>query len=323
MKNVGFTTNWREINWRMSMKTQKNIDEYSLFGTYLEEIRRGKKIPLRVFDENGISSRTFQRFVKEESDIRITDLALLIEILSLSPFECTEKLMGLSTTVTYKIDCLSLIYKKDFQHSTPLIKEFKEYIQTTTFTLGKEEALYKILSSDYLLNPDSEVSENEINSLEHRILKRLQNATVYTLYDLDFLSYQQLNGINQVSPKLFLKVLKMVNKTPLTDVQSNQIVERALISMLINSVRTKKYSNVLLTTQLFESYVISEHNWYMFMWKKIAEYIKKGMQKKELTQNKWDIFKQEILSSLSIFVPHTQINHIQNQLTLLESYLLD
>ncbi|MGY3778004.1 hypothetical protein [Isobaculum melis] len=305
------------------MQTQKTIDEYNLFGTYLEEIRRGKKISLRVFDEHGLSSRTFQRFVKGESDIRITDLALLVEILSISPFECTEKLMGLSTTVTHKIECLSVIYQKDFQRSTQLIKEFKEYIQQTPFTLGKEEALYKILSSDFLLNPRSEVSENEITVLEHRILKRLQNATVYTLYDLDFLSYQQLNGINQVSPRLFLKVLKMVNTTPLTDVQSNQIVERALINMLLNSIRTKKYSNVLLTVQLFESYVISDHNWYMFMWKKIADYIKKGMQQKELTPSKWHSFKQDILSSLSIFVPLTQINHIQNQLNLIESYLID
>ncbi|MDT2012596.1 hypothetical protein [Carnobacterium divergens] len=305
------------------MKTQKSIDEYNLFGKYLEEIRRGKKIPLRIFDDNGLSSRTFQRFVKGESDIRITDLALIVEILSISPFECTEKLMGLSTTVTHKTECLSAIYKKDFQRSTQLIKEFKEYIQQTPFTSGKEETLYKILSSDFLLNPHTEVSKNEINILEHRILKRLHNATVYTLFDLDFLSFLQLNGINQTSPKLFLKVLKTVNTIPLTDNQSTQIVGRALINMLINSIKTKKHSNILLASQLFESYVISDYNWYMFMWKKIAKYIKKGVQNEELTQKKWHLFKQDILSSINIFVPPTQITHIQNQLNLIESYLID
>ena len=305
------------------METQKSVDTYNLFGTYLEEIRRGKKIPLRVFDENGFSSRTYQRFVRGESDIRITDLALLVEVLSISPFECTGKLMGLSKTVTYKVDCLTAIYKKDFQRSTQLIQEFKEYIEHTSFTLGKEEALYKILSSDYLLNPTSQITKDELNKLEHQILKRVQNASIYTIYDLDFLSYLQVNGINQVSPKLFLKVLKSVNKEPLADIQSSQIVERALINMLLNSVRAKKYSTILLTIQLFESYIISDHNWYMFMWKKITDYLKNAMLKNDLTSKNWHSFKQDILSSLKLFVPLIQITHIQNQLDLLESYLID
>lgn len=305
------------------METQKNIDTYNLFGTYLEEIRRGKKIPLRVFDENGFSSRTFQRFVRGESDIRITDLALLVEVLSISPFECTGKLMGLSKTVTYKIDCLSAIYKKDFQRSTKLIKEFKKYIQNTSFTLGKEEAIYKVLSSDYLLNPRSQVSKTELNNLEHRILKRIHNVSIYTIYDLDFLSYLQINGINHVSPKLFLKVLKHVNKEPLADIQSCHIIERALINMLINSIRTQEYSNFLLVTQLFESYVISDQNWYMFLWKKIATYIKKSIQKNDFNSKKWEVFKQEALSAITFFVPKSQVDYIEKQLDLIDAYLMN
>ena len=69
---------------------QKNIWNIYSLGEEIERIRKGKNIPLRVFDENGVSSRSYQRFVQGNSELRISDLAIIVEILSISPMEMTE-----------------------------------------------------------------------------------------------------------------------------------------------------------------------------------------------------------------------------------------
>ncbi|STP98639.1 Uncharacterised protein [Enterococcus faecalis] len=52
---------------------QKEYMEYRPLGEEIERIRKGKNIPLRVFDENGVSSRSYQRFVQGNSELRISD----------------------------------------------------------------------------------------------------------------------------------------------------------------------------------------------------------------------------------------------------------
>ena len=56
---------------------QKEYMEYRPLGEEIERIRKGKNIPLRVFDENGVSSRSYQRFVQGNSELRISDLAII------------------------------------------------------------------------------------------------------------------------------------------------------------------------------------------------------------------------------------------------------
>ena len=51
---------------------QKEYMEYRPLGEEIERIRKGKNIPLRVFDENGVSSRSYQRFVQGNSELRIS-----------------------------------------------------------------------------------------------------------------------------------------------------------------------------------------------------------------------------------------------------------
>ena len=81
---------------------QKEYMEYRPLGEEIERIRKGKNIPLRVFDENGVSSRSYQPFVQGNSELRISDLAIIVEILSISPMEMTEKLTPMSKTVLAK-----------------------------------------------------------------------------------------------------------------------------------------------------------------------------------------------------------------------------
>ncbi len=81
---------------------QKEYMEYRPLGEEIERIRKGKNIPLRVFDENGVSNRSYQRFVQGNSELRISDLAIIVEILSISPMEMTEKLTPMSKTVLAK-----------------------------------------------------------------------------------------------------------------------------------------------------------------------------------------------------------------------------
>ena len=94
---------------------QKEYMEYRPLGEEIERIRKGKNIPLRVFDENGVSSRSYQRFVQGNSELRISDLAIIVEILSISPMEMTEKLTPMSKTVLAKEQFNQAIFSKIFK----------------------------------------------------------------------------------------------------------------------------------------------------------------------------------------------------------------
>ncbi|MGL4644387.1 MAG: hypothetical protein ACRCVH_08715 [Vagococcus fluvialis] len=305
------------------MYIQKSMDSYNSFGQYLEDVRVGKNIPLRIFDENGLSSRTFQRIVKGESDIKLSDLSLLVEILSIPPFESTTKLMNLSKTVSYKKKCITLIYESKFSESSKLIYEFKDYIKTSTYTIGKEEALYKVLSLDYLFNPNSEVTKDEIKLLELKIYNRIQNVSIYTVYDLDFLSYQQINNITSGDTKLFLKVLNSVNKEPLVDIHSVQIVEQAMISIFLESLKRNNFRKFKLATEIFENYKITDNNWYMFVWKKIVNFLKLEVKKDDFDIIKFKQFKNNILLAVKEIAPPMQSRIIIFHFSLIETYLLE
>ncbi|MGX6980115.1 Rgg family transcriptional regulator ElrR [Vagococcus elongatus] len=304
------------------MLTQKGLNEYDQFALFLEKIRKEKKIPFRIFDENGVSSRTFQRFIRGESDMRITDLAIIVEILSLSPFEITEKLVSLSKTVAYKTDCLNAIKNNDRKNTNKLILEFKKYCSNTSRTLGKQEALYKVLSADYFFNPYTLTSKEEIMELEKKIHNRLLDASIYTIYNLDFLAYQQINAFQEFPPKLFFKVLKEISEKNILNTHSLDIIERALVKMFITSLKSREKKNIQHISEVFSTYIISEHNWYLFMWKKITSFVNQSIKYQEVNKDSWLNFKNSILSALTIFIPTSQTDYIQTQLDEIETYYL-
>ncbi|EJY7262637.1 hypothetical protein OHD70_002617, partial [Enterococcus faecalis] len=147
--------------------------EYRPLGEEIERIRKGKNIPLRVFDENGVSSRSYQRFVQGNSELRISDLAIIVEILSISPMEMTEKLTPMSKTVLAKEQFNQAIFSKNFQESSRIVADYRAYYDKSSFALGKQEVMYSMLALEYLFNPQTVVTKEEIIALENQILERL------------------------------------------------------------------------------------------------------------------------------------------------------
>jgi len=163
---------------------QKEYMEYRPLGEEIERIRKGKNIPLRVFDENGVSSRSYQRFVQGNSELRISDLAIIVEILSISPMEMTEKLTPMSKTVLAKEQFNQAIFSKNFQESSRIVADYRAYYDKSSFALGKQEVMYSMLALEYLFNPQTVVTKEEIIALENQILERLINADVYTIFSI-------------------------------------------------------------------------------------------------------------------------------------------
>ena len=159
---------------------QKEYMEYRPLGEEIERIRKGKNIPLRVFDENGVSSRSYQRFVQGNSELRISDLAIIVEILSISPMEMTEKLTPMSKTVLAKEQFNQAIFSKIF-------KKVVESLQIIGRIMRNRLCFRKARSNVFdvgvgiSFNPQTVVTKEEIIALENQILERLINADVYTI----------------------------------------------------------------------------------------------------------------------------------------------
>ena len=206
---------------------QKEYMEYRPLGEEIERIRKGKNIPLRVFDENGVSSRSYQRFVQGNSELRISDLAIIVEILSISPMEMTEKLTPMSKTVLAKEQFNQAIFSKIFQESSRIVADYRAYYEKSSFALGKQEVMYSMLALEYLFNPQTVVTKEEIIALENQILERLINADVYTIFNLKFLALQK-RWLAAVSNFVTFRVLQSVNEREIIDIRSLEIIEQVI-----------------------------------------------------------------------------------------------
>ena len=169
---------------------QKEYMEYRPLGEEIERIRKGKNIPLRVFDENGVSSRSYQRFVQGNSELRISDLAIIVEILSISPMEMTEKLTPMSKTVLAKEQFNQAIFSKIFKKVVESLQIIGR-IMINRLCFRKARSNVFDVGVGISFNPQTVVTKEEIIALENQILERLINADVYTIFNLKFLALQK------------------------------------------------------------------------------------------------------------------------------------
>lgn len=297
------------------MTEQNYLGEYHKISKLIEEIRRGKRIPLRKFDEQGVSSRTYQRFIKGDADLRLTDLAIIIEILSLSPYEATTKLCALSQTVTYKLNYFDALNKQDYKKCSHIVLEFKKYYETTSHTLGKEEAYFKVISTDLLSNPLTNVKKKEITSLDQIIYQRITNATIYTIYDLDFLCYHIVNNPSKKSFTIFPKILKMICTRQVIDLYSKRTIDQAFVMLLVIGMRMDSFEIINHARLLLTEYYSLGKSWETAVILKIADHIKNNFSDERNRGSNWLNFKESILTGLKTFLPeedtHLFLIHIR------------
>ena len=112
--------------------------------------------------------------------MRISDLAIIVEILSISPMEMTEKLTPMSKTVLAKEQFNQAIFSKIF-------KKVVESLQIIGRIMRNRLCFRKARSNVFdvgvgiSFNPQTVVTKEEIIALENQILERLINADVYTI----------------------------------------------------------------------------------------------------------------------------------------------
>ncbi|MEO2454816.1 Rgg family transcriptional regulator ElrR [Enterococcus faecalis] len=294
--------------------------EYRPLGEEIERIRKGKNIPLRVFDENGVSSRSYQRFVQGNSELRISDLAIIVEILSISPMEMTEKLTPMSKTVLAKEQFNQAIFSKNFQESSRIVADYRAYYDKSSFALGKQEVMYSMLALEYLFNPQTVVTKEEIIALENQILERLIHADVYTIFNLKFLALQKNVGLQPFPTSLLFRVLQSVNEREIIDIRSLEIIEQVIIDFLFAAIVSQNVPHILHVLSMFKEYEVGENNWRMILWKKIAEKIELILTNEEIFAD-WSIFKEQILLSITLFLPKSKQEFFAGQLEKIEDSL--
>ncbi len=299
---------------------QKEYMEYRPLGEEIERIRKGKNIPLRVFDENGVSSRSYQRFVQGNSELRISDLAIIVEILSISPMEMTEKLTPMSKTVLAKEQFNQAIFSKNFQESSRIVADYRAYYEKSSFALGKQEVMYSMLALEYLFNPQTVVTKEEIIALENQILERLINADVYTIFNLKFLALQKNVGLQPFPTSLLFRVLQSVNEREIIDIRSLEIIEQVIIDFLFAAIVSQNVPHILHVLSMFKEYEVGENNWRMILWKKIAEKIEMILTNEEIFAD-WSIFKEQILLSITLFLLKAKQEFFAGQLEKIEDSL--
>ncbi|MDA9461443.1 hypothetical protein B835_1338 [Enterococcus mundtii 3F] len=269
-------------------KKQSEFLEYRDLGSYLNEVRRRKKIPYRVFEENGISVKTFQRVVKGEADIKLSDLGIIVEILCLSPLEANLEAENASFTVAYRKKFVERLETGDFVGAGSTYQQFKEYFSNTSFTLGKLSVLYMMQAMSYLSDPNCMVEPEEIMEVEGELIDRLQDAEIYTLFDLEFLALQHHLGLQTIDFKLVLKVLRKINIS-MIEVRTKRIFETFVMNLLLGTLKHQRLEDFFAFEEVIQAIETQPSDWFLSMMKKLLKVVKNG-----LLSNEYDWIIQEI-----------------------------
>ncbi|EFU18992.1 hypothetical protein HMPREF9519_00061 [Enterococcus faecalis TX1346] len=173
-----------------------------------------------------------------------------------------------------------------------------------------------MLALEYLFNPQTVVTKEEIIALENQILERLINADVYTIFNLKFLALQKNVGLQPFPTSLLFRVLQSVNEREIIDIRSLEIIEQVIIDFLFAAIVSQNVPHILHVLSMFKEYEVGENNWRMILWKKIEMIL----TNEEIFAD-WLIFKEQILLSITLFLPKAKQEFFAGQLEKIEDSL--
>ncbi|MCL2113127.1 MAG: hypothetical protein FWH31_04155 [Streptococcaceae bacterium] len=261
------------------MVKQNELKEYRNIGEYLNIVRIGKHIPYRIFEENGLSVKTFQRVVNGEADIRLSDLSIICEILSLSPIEVNLEAEKSSLTVAYRKRFMEKLNQGDTQETRIEFQRYIEYYNRTSFTLGKLSVLYMMQVLSYTNDHDCGIDLGDISVTEIKIIKNLKKSEIYTIFDLEFLALQSILAINKIDHDFILKVIKNVNIEKI-GLETKLILEMFLENLLLGALDNQNIRLLLEVEEIIINFEGLQSDLYVSIIKKIGKSVRNALFKK-------------------------------------------
>lgn len=274
------------------MYEQKKLEEYKSLGYYLEKIRKGKHIPYRVFKENGLSVSTYQRVVKEEADLKLSDLAIITEVLCLSPLEVNMEAENASLTVSYRKRFIQFLETGEFEEAQRVYKGFREYIDSTSFTLGKLSVMYMFQALLLLHHPQTIVTKEEALATENKILKRLEEAEVFTLFDIEFLALQYQLNLQRMDSNLFLRLLRETD-IQMTDFRTKLVLDNFFIQFTLTVLEQKRMKEFNVFKKIISDKEFFHSDWFLSVFKRTLDTLEKGFVYGQVEKMKIELSKQK------------------------------
>ncbi|MBR2763280.1 MAG: hypothetical protein ACTID1_08260 [Pseudolactococcus laudensis] len=302
------------------MIKQSSFNEYQNFGKYIDDVRRAKKVPYRVFEANGVSSRTFQRVVAGESDMAVSDLAIIVEILCLSPLEVNLEVENQSMTVQYRNKFVSAIQTQKFEEAERIYGLFKEYTTTTSVSLGKLYVLYMMQGMSLLHNPKTNITKAEALDNENKIIKQLNKSEIYTLFDLEFLAMQNLLGLQKMDFSLVKEIL-VITEFVIADYRTKNLLEDFFLHIVIANLQTRNVTNLFEILKIINKLYSQNKDWFFLFLKKCALLIENQM-----INPKDEQFKENLLQlryAFTVLFPNESFPRIEYFLDQLEINLIE
>ncbi|MGO2244672.1 MAG: hypothetical protein ACTH4H_05565 [Pseudolactococcus laudensis] len=302
------------------MIKQSSFNEYQNFGKYIDDVRRAKKVPYRVFEANGVSSRTFQRVVTGESDMAVSDLAIIVEILCLSPLEVNLEVENQSMTVQYRNKFVSAIQTQKFEEAERIYGLFKEYTTTTSVSLGKLYVLYMMQGMSLLHNPKTNITKAEALDNENKIIKQLNKSEIYTLFDLEFLAMQNLLGLQKMDFSLVKEIL-VITEFVIADYRTKNLLEDFFLHIVIANLQTRNVTNLFEILKIINKLYSQNKDWFFLFLKKCALLIENQM-----INPKDEQFKENLLQlryAFTVLFPNESFPRIEYFLDQLEINLIE
>ncbi|MGO3298606.1 MAG: hypothetical protein ACTILJ_07435 [Pseudolactococcus laudensis] len=250
----------------------------------------------------------------------VSDLAIIVEILCLSPLEVNLEVENQSMTVQYRNKFVSAIQTQKFEEAERIYGLFKEYTTTTSVSLGKLYVLYMMQGMSLLHNPKTNITKAEALDNENKIIKQLNKSEIYTLFDLEFLAMQNLLGLQKMDFSLVKEIL-VITEFVIADYRTKNLLEDFFLHIVIANLQTRNVTNLFEILKIINKLYSQNKDWFFLFLKKCALLIENQM-----INPKDEQFKENLLQlryAFTVLFPNESFPRIEYFLDQLEINLIE
>ncbi|MFD1429379.1 helix-turn-helix domain-containing protein [Lacticaseibacillus mingshuiensis] len=268
-------------------------------GRYIDELRRAKHITLEQMGQDlGWSSKTFQRILRGEVDIKLPQLLALAQYLT---FDFQELVQGAGLSANFVFDGERAV----INNTDPKDPSKLEAVKTALRTQYRQTPMPGLLALIRLAETlQAEIRQDDVSAkrLGQEIFALFANDEKLTSFDFRMLStivgyvpYAQLRMLFSN-----LLVQRRTGSWSASDDAAEYVIDSFYINLLSSALDTRQEANVREAIALMHSRQTQNHNFYYFFYVKIGDVV--------ATYLDGDIpgataLKDKLLAAITLFVP--------------------
>lgn len=141
-------------------------------------------------------------------------------------------------------------------------------------------------------HPQTIVTKEEALATENEILKRLEEAEVFTLFDIEFLALQYQLNLQRMDSNLFLRLLRETD-IQMTDFRTKLVLDNFFIQFTLTVLEQKRMKEFNVFKKIISDKEFFYSDWFLSVFKRTLDTLEKGFVYGQVEKMKIELSKQK------------------------------